>query len=72
MMSEACLCVRCGAWYPAQPAVCLICMDEREAVAAGGQQCTHPSAVQMQHRNVVHELEPGLSGIVISPAFAIA
>lgn len=72
MTSKACICVRCGAWYPAQPAVCLICTDEREAVAAGGQRWTRPSVLQAQHRNVVHELEPGLTSIGTSPAFAIA
>ena len=72
MNADACICVRCGAWYPEPPAKCLICTDEREAVAAGGQQWTSAQELQANHRNVVRELEPGLSGIVTSPAFAIA
>jgi hypothetical protein len=72
MTPESCICVRCGAWYPAQPETCLICTDEREAVPTGGQQWTRPIALQVHHRNVVRELEPGLSSIVTSPAFAIA
>jgi hypothetical protein len=70
--ADACICVRCGAWYPEPPAQCLICTDEREAVAAGGQQWTSAQELQANHRNVARELEPGLSGIVTSPAFAIA
>jgi glyoxylase-like metal-dependent hydrolase (beta-lactamase superfamily II) len=72
MTSVASIRVRCGAWYPAEPAECLICTDEREAVAAGGQRWTRSITLQANHRNVVRELEPGLSGGVTSPAFAIA
>ena len=72
MTAEPSICVRCGAWYPAQPPECLICTDEREAVAAGGQQWTTPAVLHASHRNVVRELEPGLHSIVTAPAFAIA
>lgn len=72
MTPGASICVRCGAWYPMQPAECQICTDEREAVAAGGQRWTTHAALQAEHHNVVRVVEPGLSSIVTSPAFAIA
>lgn len=66
------ICGRFGAWYPAQPAQCRICTDEREALAAGGQRWVGPAALGRAHRNAVEDLEPGLTSIVTRPAFAIA
>lgn len=72
---DAAICVRCGAWYPPAPqppAACPVCEDEREGVLRGGQAWITPADLAATHRNVISDLEPGLTGIVTEPAFAIA
>ena len=68
------ICVQCGVQFsavPTPPEKCPICEDERQAVHWGGQQWTTLSALTQGHRNVFRGLEPGLTGIVTEPKFAI-
>jgi glyoxylase-like metal-dependent hydrolase (beta-lactamase superfamily II) len=68
------ICTRCGTQYaaiPAPPAACTICTDEREAVREGGQQWTTLGAMQAAYRNTFMPLDPGITGIVTEPQFAI-
>lgn len=72
---EASICVRCGAWYPPAsqpPAECPVCEDEREGVLHGGQAWISPTELASTHRNVISDIESGLTGVVTEPAFAIA
>lgn len=67
------ICVTCGAHFPAAaapPAACPICQDERQYVGRDGQRWTTLGEMR-EHRNAVAEVEPGLSGIVTEPQFAI-
>ena len=69
------ICRTCGVEYEdsAQPpARCVICEDERQYVGWAGQQwTTRDELLAAGHRNDVRELEPGLTGIGITPAFSI-
>ena len=68
------ICVQCGVQFsaaPTPPEKCPICEDERQAVHWDGQQWTTLSALNQGHRNVCRGLEPGLTGIVTEPKFAI-
>lgn len=67
-------CVTCGAQFPASPeppAMCPICTDERQYVGFQGQRWTTLADLRREHRNVVQEIEPGLTGVVTEPKFAI-
>jgi hypothetical protein len=71
---ESYICTRCGTQYGAgavPPGACVICADEREAIRAGGQQWTTLPALRRAYRNTFTTLEPGLTGIVTEPGFAI-
>jgi hypothetical protein len=74
-MHGAChVCVTCGAQFARSaepPAACPICLDERQYVAHGGQQWTTPADLRATHGMRVEEIEPGLLGVGIEPAFAI-
>lgn len=64
----------CGAQYAPSsgpPARCPICLDERQFVGHDGQQWTTLATLRQTHRARVEQLEPGLLGIGIEPAFAI-
>lgn len=65
----------CGNHQPgdgAPPTVCPICADERQWVPPEGQRwTTMPELVAAGHHCVVRELEAGLTGIGVEPAFAI-
>ncbi len=68
------LCVTCGTQYPASsepPSACPICQDDRQYVNLAGQQWTTLAALQADHHNSLREVEPGLTGIVTQPEFAI-
>ena len=68
------ICKTCGAHHPdaAQPpAHCPICEDERQYVGANGQEWLDRSALAATHHNDWREIEPGLSGIGLTPTIAI-
>jgi glyoxylase-like metal-dependent hydrolase (beta-lactamase superfamily II) len=48
-----------------------VCLDERQYVAHDGQRWTTSDELVRTHRNRVEEVEPGLLGIGVEPAFAI-
>jgi glyoxylase-like metal-dependent hydrolase (beta-lactamase superfamily II) len=71
---EAFICVTCGAQFaatPEAPARCPICDDERQYVGQAGQRWTTQSELRRDHRNDIHAIEPGLTGIATEPKFAI-
>ncbi|MDP9370802.1 MAG: MBL fold metallo-hydrolase [Chloroflexota bacterium] len=68
------ICVTCGAHYPAgeePPERCRICEDARQYLGHNGQHWTTPAEMRECHRNAIAEIEPGLTGIVTEPGFAI-
>ena len=67
-------CVTCGAQFPANlgpPANCPICDDERQYVGHQGQRWTTLDELRRGHSNLISEIEPGLTGIITEPRFAI-
>src|SRR5947207_1152739 len=71
---EAYICITCGTQYPpgaGPPDSCPICEDDRQYVRAGGQQWTTLAELRRTHRNLVREVDPGVTGIATEPAFAI-
>ena len=68
------ICITCGTQFAetaAAPERCPICEDERQYVNWSGQRWTSLEALREGHRNVLREEEPGLTGIVTEPSFAI-
>jgi glyoxylase-like metal-dependent hydrolase (beta-lactamase superfamily II) len=68
------ICTTCGIQYPASsqpPSHCPICEDDRQYVNYSGQQWTTLDELQLTHRGVVEDEEPGLIGIGMEPSFAI-
>ena len=68
------ICTTCGTQFPdseAAPEECPICLDERQYVGWDGQTWTTLRELQADHRNVLREEEPGLTGIGTEPEFAI-
>lgn len=68
------ICVTCGAQFAesdSPPQQCPICEDERQYVGWNGQQWTTLEQLRESHRNLIEEDEPGLTGIVADPVFAI-
>lgn len=53
------------------PENCPICEDERQYVGLKGQQWTTLQALQEEYHTVIRTLEPGLTGIGMSPSFSI-
>lgn len=68
------ICTTCGTQYPPSdipPIRCQICEDERQYVNWEGQQWTTTNNLQSDHHNVFKDEEPGLTGILTEPEFAI-
>lgn len=69
------ICRTCGVEYADSadpPPNCVICDDERQYVGWDGQQwTTRDELIEGGRRNEVRELEPGLTGIGITPSFSI-
>jgi hypothetical protein len=73
-MATPFICRTCGTQFAPgdePPAACPICQDERQYVGYTGQQWTTLDELRRQHTSQIQELEPGLTGIGITPAFAI-
>jgi hypothetical protein len=68
------ICVQCGTQYPDSaepPARCAICDEERQYVRPGGQAWTTLDELRKTHKQVFAEEGEGITGIGMSPAFAI-
>lgn len=68
------ICTGCGVQYANTqdpPERCAICEDERQYVNWEGQAWTTVDELKQDHRSVVKEEAPGLTGIGIEPSFAI-
>ena len=69
------ICKTCGVQYGAgerPPARCLICEDERQYIGAGGQEWTTLEDMRAAgYRSDIRGIEPGLTGIGITPTFSI-
>jgi glyoxylase-like metal-dependent hydrolase (beta-lactamase superfamily II) len=68
------ICVTCGMQYmesESPPEHCMICEDDRQYIGPKGQRWTTLAEMQKNHKNRVEEVEPGLTGIGTTPAFAI-
>lgn len=71
---DAPVCRTCAVQQPPgdAPPVCAICDDERQWVPAGGQQWTSLGELRAAgHRSDVRELEPGVTGIGVTPRLGI-
>ena len=69
------ICATCGVQYAASeqpPARCPICEDQRQYIGYQGQRWTTLESMrQGGYRNTITTEEPGLTGIVTEPSFAI-
>ena len=69
------ICTTCAnqtAEAPEPPRLCPICVDERQYIGRGGQRWTTLDALRAGgRRSDVRDLEPGLLGIGVQPAFGI-
>jgi glyoxylase-like metal-dependent hydrolase (beta-lactamase superfamily II) len=68
------ICITCGTQFTAtveRPERCPICDDERQYIGLHGQRWTTLDDLRQEHTNSVTEIEPGLTGIVTEPRFAI-
>ena len=68
------VCVTCGTQFdpsPNPPEECPVCEDERQYVGLSGQQWTTVEEVRRDHSNELIPMEPGITAILTSPAFAI-
>jgi DNA-directed RNA polymerase subunit RPC12/RpoP len=68
------ICVTCGNQYAESnepPGACPVCLDERQYVNPRGQMWATMEQLVREHRNELRPLEPGLTGIVTVPKFAI-
>ncbi len=69
------ICATCGNHYPkaeSPPAVCAICVDERQWVPPTGQRWTTLAELrEAGHHGDIRDIEPGLVGIGVEPPFAI-
>lgn len=69
------ICTTCGAQYTASqepPTRCPICTDQRQYIGPNGQQWTTLDRMRQEgFHNAVQQEEPGLTGIVTEPSFAI-
>ena len=69
------LCATCGTQHAdsggSPPDACAICDDDRQYVPEGGQRWTTLDELRAQHRPDIREEEPGLTGVGVTPEFAI-
>ena len=69
------ICKTCGVQYGATlepPPACLICEDQRQYIGPNGQEWTTLDEMRgAGYRCDIRELEPGLTGIGITPSFSI-
>ena len=69
------LCAACGTEYDdsgeSPPAACAICKDDRQYVPEEGQRWTTLDQLRRDHRAVIREAEPRLTGIGMEPSFGI-
>lgn len=68
------ICRACAMQYPesaSTPAACPVCEDERQYVPPEGQRWTTLDALRDGHDADIRDVEPGLVGIGMTPAFAI-
>ena len=69
------VCCACGTEHAnsgeAPPAACAICEDDRQYVPEEGQRWTTLAELRRDHRAVIRELEPQLTGIGLEPNFGI-
>lgn len=71
---ESFICVTCGVQFaPSEepPPRCPICDDERQYINEKGQRWTTLAEMRGSYRNTIQEIEPGMTGFVTEPAFAI-
>ncbi len=69
------ICKTCGSQFSDSerpPEHCPICEDERQYIGWNGQQWTTLDELRKDHHNIIKTIEPGLTGIVSHPDFAIA
>lgn len=69
------ICTTCGMQYAESehpPVTCVICNDERQYVKVTGDRWTTHDKLRLTNRNSIRFEEPGLIGIGVEPAFAIA
>ncbi len=69
------ICTTCGSQHAdsaAPPPSCAICDDARQYVGTGGRSWTTLEALRRNHRSAIQRLEPALTGIGMTPDFAIA
>jgi glyoxylase-like metal-dependent hydrolase (beta-lactamase superfamily II) len=74
LILETFICVTCGTQFPPSanvPEHCPICEDDRQYVGAHGQQWITLGDLRASHANEVVTVDPGIAGIVTTPAFAI-
>jgi glyoxylase-like metal-dependent hydrolase (beta-lactamase superfamily II) len=71
---RAYMCVTCGTQYPPSeraPEHCPICEDDRQYIGPNGQRWTTLDEMRGHYHNRFYALEPGLTGMVTEPHFAI-
>jgi hypothetical protein len=68
------ICATCGVQFTATelpPDHCPVCTDERQYVGWQGQKWTKLDELRADHKNLIIEEEPNLTGIGTTPSFAI-
>ena len=72
-MNKQIICSTCGTYYPidAAPALCTICLDERQYIPPTGQSWTRPEELHRKHSSKLNKLHERLYEIEINPMFAI-
>lgn len=68
------ICKTCGAQHapsPHPPSHCAICDDERQYLGPNGQEWIDRETITASHANDWRELEPGLTGIGLTPTIGI-
>lgn len=72
---KAYTCRTCAVQYALTAGVpprCIICEDDRQYVGVGGQQWTTLAALREEgHRGELHDLEPGLTAVEVTPTLGI-
>jgi hypothetical protein len=72
-MKHTLVCSTCGTSYPehSAPETCIICLDERQWVPAGGQSWTKPEELNGKYSIKLNRLQEKLYEMEINPMFAI-